>query len=770
MILMLVALPIAHCHGITRRQVTTPANIEDPSNEDSEDDSTPDCDQATDSVPNRALIAAEYFPQEMTRERALAMLKRAVELIEKPPSKRPCREGDIDRDAKNALRFLTGDPRIGSTTDESSQSSSTNQGSDFCPEELILDRRRVSDATVRNIIKLVDQGRTEKGIRSQYRWFHRQYVPRMRQHIQMGGSRLSTYDDINSFVLKKIDDAMVAKLPVHEYHLRMWGFERADEIGADNFKASSNWIANIKRRADLVGRKVTDLSSRPDRANADKIEASKIEFTENFRYMRQFYPHHRILNVDQSGHKYEISNIRSLARRGTRDHVLAIDSYNKNTHSYTVQPIVGRDGKLRGKLLVCFKEQKNEFGKNVEQRIRELEEDLGNVVAFASTSGKMTRELTNRWVEQVLQPAIREIDAEHPPPNSQETELSVDSQATIMAGPSWSFNPPSEWTPEQRRIMAKRRPTSAHSNHSATMLVVDSWGGHSSDNFAEELLTSEIFALLIPKRTTGDLQPLDVQVFRQYKIFVKRIIEAASYEGILKDMTDRYNILTMHSLIWDQFHAPVYRDMFLWAWRHTDPDFDPDELEASPPPRMVLDIQFEIERKHRCEVPDCEQRAFIRCAHCSKHLCLQHFLARKCFHRIEKEFEQVNGNSTTTVSPRDSDDDGSSGPAAGAAGVAGAAGTGSAVAIAGGIAVGSGGAVVGAGSALGTAGSAGSSRSASDTIGQSSQREDAIPLLPLPKAGYLESVEVKMPPANLGKLIRDRREVAPTCKLEYLEN
>lgn len=120
------------------------------------------------------------------------------------------------------------------------------------------------------------------------------------------------------------------------------------------------------------------------------------------------------------------------------------------------------------------------------------------------------------------------------------------------------------------------------------LLVIDSWGGHSSESLVEELEGRDIHILRIPPRTTADLQPLDVQIFRQYKIFVKRVMEAASYEGMLREMTDRFWIMRMHSVIWNQFQARAYRDMFLWAWRHTDPDFDHDELENSPPPAMVL--------------------------------------------------------------------------------------------------------------------------------------------------------------------------------------
>lgn len=175
------------------------------------------------------------------------------------------------------------------------------------------------------------------------------------------------------------------------------------------------------------------------------------------------------------------------------------------------------------------------------------------------------------------------------------------------------------------------------------MLLIDSWGGHSSDSLADELEDRNVFVLRIPPRTTKDLQPLDVQVFRQYKIFIKMVMETASYEGILRNMTDRYGIMRMRSVIWNQFQAPVYRDMFLWAWRKTDPDFDQDELERSSPLRTVNDIQFGFDRRHRCDVSGCQARAFVRCAHCGEHFCLKHFLARAAFHNATRSIADWGG-------------------------------------------------------------------------------------------------------------------------------
>lgn len=378
------------------------------------------------------------------------------------------------------------------------------------------------------------------------------------------GTRYSAYDAINDYVQYKINDSLTKMLPIHEYHLERWGYERANELGIDYFKASKSWITGIEKRGDLVSRKLTDLASRPDRENKKSIEDSIEDFLENYRAVAQYFPHYRILYVDQSGHKYEISNLRSLTRRGTRDHVLAIDSVNKNRHSYTIQPIMSRDGRLRGKLLVCFHESKDEFGVDVEKKVEKLEKELGNLVVVPSKSGMMSRNLSLRFIDEVLVPEIARLSAD-----DSESMSSQDSQSTKLAGPSWASNPPESWTPEQHRIMELRNADSGP-RRPRVLLLLDSWEGHASDSLVQLLDDRNIFVLRIPPRTTSILQPLDVQIFRQYKWFIKRIMEATAYEGISRNLTDRYGIMRMQSLIWNQLQAPVYRDMALWGWRHTD--------------------------------------------------------------------------------------------------------------------------------------------------------------------------------------------------------
>lgn len=136
--------------------------------------------------------------------------------------------------------------------------------------------------------------------------------------------------------------------------IRNLGLEHADEIGAAGFVASSFWIHKSKKRHNYVYSKVTGYESRAEAVQQDSIEESRGQFLESYRSVRGLFPYRLIFNVDQSGFKYEISNLRTISRKGERDTIIKVDNKNKNTHSYTLQPMIARDGTLAGKLLLCL--------------------------------------------------------------------------------------------------------------------------------------------------------------------------------------------------------------------------------------------------------------------------------------------------------------------------------------------------------------------------------------------------------------------------------
>lgn len=107
--------------------------------------------------------------------------------------------------------------------------------------------------------------------------------------------------------------------------------------------------------------------------------------------------------------------------------------------------------------------------------------------------------------------------------------------------------------------------------------------------------------------------------------------------------------------------------MIRYAWHGTDPNFTPDELDADTGYLdLVIQNQFDFDRSRKCAVAGCDKYAFLRCAHCGKHLCIEHFLDRVCFHdhnddevghdHIEPQCRPARQIvSSTTPRPRDHD-------------------------------------------------------------------------------------------------------------------
>lgn len=106
-------------------------------------------------------------------------------------------------------------------------------------------------------------------------------------------------------------------------------------------------------------------------------------------------------------------------------------------------------------------------------------------------------------------------------------------------------------------------------------------------------------------------------------------------EGRSKEAIDRAGVINIHSLLWDQFSAPAYRNIVRYGWRFLDPAVR-DEVDSNYA-LSAARISFDFDLDARCQVPNCTHYAAIQCAHCGKLLCLDHFLDRECFHEDEEE-------------------------------------------------------------------------------------------------------------------------------------
>lgn len=294
-----------------------------------------------------------------------------------------------------------------------------------------------------------------------------------------------------------------------------------------------------------------------------------------------------------------------------------------------------------------MKEAKGVFGPKIKAKVDNLELLYRNVIVSASESGKLTSALMRNWVERVVGPAVAneirrpaETDPALPPRHMWDPEAQVcyrDNIAENIGGCGMSFAsslfPEVEnyteygWGNEACLSDRQERARRSCRVKPEVLLLGDSWSGQTTASVQNKLKFIRAKFLQIPKHTTSQIQPLDVAFNRQYKIFVGEIVEQARREGLMDLVTLREGIINMHSLIWDQFQSPAYRDMLRAAWHNTDPAYDIEELGRNPPAR-VNEIQFVFDKPQECEIANCTHQAFIRCAHCGKHMCLSHFLSR----------------------------------------------------------------------------------------------------------------------------------------------
>ena len=87
------------------------------------------------------------------------------------------------------------------------------------------------------------------------------------------------------------------------------------------------------------------------------------------------------------------------------------------------------------------------------------------------------------------------------------------------------------------------------------------------------------------------------------------------------NLHDRFFILKLHSVIYNQLFAEAYRPMFRYEWQNAGYDIgEPVDNSTS-----VNDVVFSIDILE-CAVMTCDHFAFLHCAFCSHLYCFQHFI------------------------------------------------------------------------------------------------------------------------------------------------
>lgn len=154
---------------------------------------------------------------------------------------------------------------------------------------------------------------------------------------------------------------------------------------------------------------------------------------------------------------------------------------------------------------------------------------------------------------------------------------------------------------------------------SKSVLLLDSWSGQNSKIF--ESLSPEsgkpIQIETIPAGTTGMIQPLDVFFFRPWKNFIRYFSDTIVLYNYDINLHHRNNIIKLQSLIHNQFSSPRFKNLIKYSWYKSG-------YITEKPPEFDNPVDYCFKKCAAiCNL--CSMSAVVKCAWCTKSLCMSHF-------------------------------------------------------------------------------------------------------------------------------------------------
>lgn len=246
-----------------------------------------------------------------------------------------------------------------------------------------------------------------------------------------------------------------------------------------------------------MSRKVTKFVSKRIIQDSSALEKRANDFVARIK-TRVKEEKKLVVNSDQSGIQLELSFGRTIAMKGDTFVPGRVQRLNSLTHSYTVMPIMDSDGQLYDPLYVVLQD-----GVKFGPRVLASMFKHPKLFVTCSKSGKMTNDHMNQFMTEIL---------------------------------------------------FKKVP-------SGSLLLLDTWSGHSKVESLETPEDYEIDFEFIPPGTTGKCQPLDVYYFRIFKTFLKNISNLIKMRSEIV-LAQRNNILKLILLAHNQFQSPRYRYIY----------------------------------------------------------------------------------------------------------------------------------------------------------------------------------------------------------------
>jgi len=294
----------------------------------------------------------------------------------------------------------------------------------------------------------------------------------------------------------------------------------------------------------------------------EEINQSAENFLSMSKRLIKTYYPDQVLNTDQIGIELEPHGNRTLTYSGEKSTWASVRSTGAATHSYTIQSIITMDGSVIDKLYVCLKEPTGRIGENVKKNLFNAK----NIVLTCSKSGKLSSSLITYWRDQCLIPNLR----------------------------------------------------------ARTLLLVDSLPYQINSDLYKGIKNFEY--RVIPPKTIGMIQPLDVYYNRQHKKIVRRVYDHIRLDQIDINLSERNNLIKLQSLVHSQMCSKAFQPMIQYAWFKSGlSEFDPGPFQN------VKDICFTFQTD-KCHETNCMGGPMIRCSWCTKELCFNHFFREYHYH------------------------------------------------------------------------------------------------------------------------------------------
>lgn len=127
-------------------------------------------------------------------------------------------------------------------------------------------------------------------------------LPRWRDQIAKGGTRLDKLNQIFATTKEKFDRAKDNLTIIHDRNIRAMALEANREIKLENFKASDYWVESFKNRCGIISRVITNFVTKRKHKAKEEIDKKATNFVLKIKQMIEVnqITLNRVFNMDQS--------------------------------------------------------------------------------------------------------------------------------------------------------------------------------------------------------------------------------------------------------------------------------------------------------------------------------------------------------------------------------------------------------------------------------------------------------------------------------------